>query len=482
MGLGRGALHQLNYDLGRKKMKAEKRTFLIISLVAALVLLPIVVYGQEETSGPPPTPLGDRINVNTPPVEQPLVPEGVFAVQLVEALKIGQTQDEAQAENMLSAVGIEPKNGWIAGYPVTPIVIGEIEKGVATAADAGKLGMGKDQALKEVGNLKARLGLSISTGGISQSATQAAPSGGTANNVIYKFVDKQGVVHYTDRYESIPQEYRGQVEMIRAVVRPQPSVGPASEETGTPADNYAATPAPEVINNYYDNNAPPVVTYYPPPLPYYYLYAWVPYPFWCSGSFFSGFFILHDFHRHVFFHRHPFIVTNHVVAKNRVFVVDPANRTLRGSTVNNRVTSPQVFRSPAVQSSARTIVALSQNRQASATVSTVPGVGNVTPSTSRSRPQGPMRTNQSMPNGQRVSQARNNFGSPRVAEGRTFSPPVASGRSFASAPARVFSPPSVSQGRVLSAPATGGRSSFGGFRGGGIGHSGSFGGFSRGFR
>jgi hypothetical protein len=100
----------------------------------------------------------------------------------------------------------------------------------------------------------------------------------------------------------------------------------------------------------------------------------------------------------------------------------------------------------------------------------------------RSRPQGPMRTNQSMRSGQRVSQARNNFGSPRVAEGRTFSPPVASGRSFASAPARVFSPPSVSQGRVLSAPATGGRSSFGGFRGGGIGHSGSFGGLSRGFR
>jgi hypothetical protein len=93
-----------------------------------------------------------------------------------------------------------------------------------------------------------------------------------------------------------------------------------------------------------------------------------------------------------------------------------------------------------------------------------------------------MRANQSMPNGQRVSQPRNNFGPPRVAEGRTFSPPVANGRSFSSAPARVFSPPSVSQGRVFSAPATGGRSSFGGFRGGGIGHSGSFGGVSRGVR
>ncbi len=107
-----------------------------MSLIAAWVLLPIAAYGQEETSGPPATPLPDSMSVRNPPVEQPLVPEGVFAVQLVEALKVGQTQDEAQAESMLSAVGIEPKNGWIAGYPVTPAVIGEIEKGVGQEAVA----------------------------------------------------------------------------------------------------------------------------------------------------------------------------------------------------------------------------------------------------------------------------------------------------------------------------------------------------------
>ena len=119
-------------------MKTEKRTSLIMSLVAALVLVPMVSSGKGEISGPPPAPLTDQMSANNPPVGQPLIPEGVFAVQLVEALRIGQTQDEAQAESMLSAVGIEPKNGWIAGYPVTPPIIGEIEKGVAGAADAGK--------------------------------------------------------------------------------------------------------------------------------------------------------------------------------------------------------------------------------------------------------------------------------------------------------------------------------------------------------
>jgi uncharacterized membrane protein YgcG len=456
-------------------MKAEKRTLLIMSLIAAWVLLPIAAYGQEETSGPPATPLPDSMSVRNPPVEQPLVPEGVLAVQLVEALKMGQTQDEAQAENLLSAVGIEPKNGWIAGYPVTPAVIGEIEKGVATAAAAGRLGMGKEPALKAVGNLKAQLGLSVTPGATLPSASQTAPSGGTPSTIIYKYIDKNGVVHFTDRYETIPQEYRDRIEMIRETVQPQPSVGPAQEEAGEQANNYPATPSPEVINNYYYNEGPPVVTYYAPPEPYYYLYSWVPYPFWCSGFFFPGFFMLHDFHRHVFFHNHPFVVTNHVAnaVGNRVFVVDPVGRGLRGSGVANRLASQQVFRSPAVQSNARTIVGVSQNRMTSAGGSTAPRVSNVAPSTSRSRPQGQIRPNQGPTNGQRVSQPRSTFEPPRVSEGRVFSRPGVTGRSFSPAPSRVFS-----------AHATGGRGSFGGFRGGGgfSGHGGSFGGGARGHR
>jgi hypothetical protein len=447
-------------------MKTQKRTFLIASLVAVLGLVPMGAYGNEEISGPPPTPLTGQMSANTTPVEQPLVPEGVFAVQLVEALKMGEAQEEAQAESMLSAIGIEPKNGWIAGYPVTPPIIGEIEKGVAGAADAGKLGMEKNQALKAVGDLKARLGLSVTSGVPPQTATLAALGGQPASTIIYKYTDEKRVVHYTDRYESIPKEYRDQIEMIRETVQPMPSGGAVNEDTQAGANNYTPNQEPEVINNYYYNYGPPVVTYYAPPAPYYYLYGWVPYPFWSSGFFFSGFFILHDFHRHVVFHNRPFVVTNHVVAANRAFVVDPVSRNLRGSFASGRIPSSQVFRSPAVQSSARQIVGLTQHRMASAGVSTVPRMRNVTAPTS-------IRPSQSMFHG-RAGVSRDNWGHPQVSGGSNLSRPAVSGRYIGSASPRVFNaPPSFSRGQSFSSPSYRGRSSFGGYHGGG----GSFGGF-----
>jgi len=457
--------------------KTATAALFILSFITVLVLAPMGAYGTEEANGPPPTIPTGQMAANNPPVEQALVPEGGFAVQLVEALKMGQTQDEAQAESMLSAIGIEPKNGWIAGYPVTPPMIGEIEKGVAGAADAGKLGMGKEQALKAVGELKAKLGLSVTLGPAAPPATQVSPSGQPASTIAYKYVDKNGVIHFTNQYESIPNEYRAQVELIRETVQPPPSEGVASDYTETQAkNNYIPNPSPESINNYYDDYGPPVVTYYAPPDPYYYLYSWVPYPFWCSGFFFPGFFILHDFHRHGFFHGHPFFVTNHVfnAATHRNFVVDPVSRSLRASTGSNRLSSQQAFRSPAVQSSARTIVGLSQNRIASSPVSTGPRMTRTTPSTSMARLQRPNGPNRGTLNGRISTPPRSNFGPPRVAQNRTFSPPSFSGRTFSSASPRVFSaPPSFSQGRSFSMPSFSGRSSFGGFHGGG----GSFGGF-----
>jgi predicted RNA-binding Zn-ribbon protein involved in translation (DUF1610 family) len=66
-----------------------------------------------------------QLTSNAPPVSQPLVPEGIFALKLVTALKLGTASSEAQAEDMLTSVGIAPKNGWIADYPMTPITIGD---------------------------------------------------------------------------------------------------------------------------------------------------------------------------------------------------------------------------------------------------------------------------------------------------------------------------------------------------------------------
>ena len=360
-------------------MKTEKKALGVVFLCWVLLLLSTSVYGQEEIKGPPSTPVTDPITSSTPPIGQPLVPEGVLAMELVEALKIGRTQDEAKAQSMLSAVGIEPKNGWIAGYPVTPPVINDIEKGVAAAADAGKLGMSKDQALKTVGDLKAKLGLNVSTGAVPQTAAPAVSGGTPANTVIYKYVDKKGVVYYTDRYETIPKEYRNQIEMIRETVQPQTQEGAAPEDNGGQESPYTASPSPEVINNYYYADGPPVVTYYSPPAPYYYLYSWVPYPFWYSSFYFPGYFILNGFHRHVYYHNRPYPVSNYVGAAfgGRGGVVHPVNRAVGGSGMSNQVGSALAFHSPGVQASARQIVGMSQSRTSSGGVSMGRSVGSI---------------------------------------------------------------------------------------------------------
>jgi len=94
-------------------------------------------YSQPEQNRPGPLPM-----------EQSLLREGAFAMKLAEALKIGPAESEAEAESRLAQIGIAPRNGWIADYPVTPQVIGELQNAVGAAADSGKLAMKKDEAIK----------------------------------------------------------------------------------------------------------------------------------------------------------------------------------------------------------------------------------------------------------------------------------------------------------------------------------------------
>ena len=102
--------------------------------------LPDVRYGyysQSEPNKPGP-----------PPVERSLIREGSFAMKLAEALKIGEVKSEAEAESMLASVGIAPKNGWIADYPLTPTIIGELQNALSASADSGKIALRKDEAIK----------------------------------------------------------------------------------------------------------------------------------------------------------------------------------------------------------------------------------------------------------------------------------------------------------------------------------------------
>ncbi len=259
----------------------------IIIFVSSIFLLwmPGVIHAQSSEQKAEP-----------PPIAQPLVRQGDFALKLVSALGLSTTDNEAEAESQLGAVGIAPRNGWIADYPVTPDIAGELQKSVSDAADAGKISMNRNEALKRLNDVHTEFGLSV-----------------TPHTV-------------TKTYEALPED----------------------------VEEY---PNQAAIDNYYYNEGPPVVTYYAPPPYYYYLYSWVPYPFWWSGFWFSGFFVLNDFHRTVFVHHRPAFVSNHFndFRVHRVFRIDPVarfhGRTFAGIGVHHR----RGFVSTGVPGSARTI-------------------------------------------------------------------------------------------------------------------------------
>jgi hypothetical protein len=115
------------------------KKLLSIGATVFLVLIPLMVNAQSEQNKPGP-----------PPIEQSFVREGSFAMKLVEALKMGQAKSEAEAESMLTSVGIAPRTGWIADYPLTPDIIGELRNAIGVALDSGKLAMNKDEAMMAV--------------------------------------------------------------------------------------------------------------------------------------------------------------------------------------------------------------------------------------------------------------------------------------------------------------------------------------------
>ena len=221
---------------------------------AILLLAPALLYGQVQQG-----------RSDLPPIAAPLVREGDLAVGLVSALGMGAVSDEGQAESMLGDIGITPRNGWIAGYPVTPDVLGELRKSVSDAADAGRLGMNRDEALKRLEAIAAGTGVSAGSN-----------SAGGAYG---------------------PSDYAGYV------------------------DDAA-------LNSYYATEGPPIYTYYAPPVPYYDLYGYVPYPFWYSGFWFPGFYVLRDFHRSFYAGGRVVFCSNHFhdYRSGRFARIDPVGR------------------------------------------------------------------------------------------------------------------------------------------------------------
>ncbi len=224
------------------------------SSMSFFVILAILLSLSGETSAQPPA-------IGGPPVR-----EGDFAVGLFNALELGSTNDEVYAETRLGGVGITPRNGWIADYPVTPDIVGELQYSIAGAADAGRISLDRDEALRRFAALNDEFSLSV-----------------------------------------------------------RPYAGRESSGVEPSGEGYAN---PEIINQYYADEGAPVYTYYTPPQDYYYLYVFVPYPFWCRGFWFPGFFILHDFHKHIVVRNRVAFLSNHFtdIKANRVYRVDPVAR------------------------------------------------------------------------------------------------------------------------------------------------------------
>ncbi len=237
------------------------KTFLVALSIVSLLLVPLAVYTQPVTTVT--VPSSAQNSSAPPPISQPLIREGDFAVKLVSVLKLGTANSGAEAENVLTSADVVPKNGWISDYPVTPVVIGQLQQSIEAAARAGKLPMNPRDATQAFQMLVANEGLPV-----------------------------------------------------------QVALGSPSGEAAT---NYGEYSNASLINNYYYDEGPPVITYYLPPPDYFYLYTWVSYPFWWAGFWFPGYYCLNDFDVVLFVHHRREICTDHFFnpVTRRFFRIDP---------------------------------------------------------------------------------------------------------------------------------------------------------------
>jgi hypothetical protein len=354
--------------------------------LAGMFLLVFPAFSQAQTATTPPPD-------SLPPISQQLVREGDFAVKLYAALGLGTAQDEAEAETGLGQAGIMPRNGWIADYPVTPDIVGELQQSVQDAAAQGGIALESSAALQALNAVAAEASLGVT---------------------------------------------------------PQRAVGAESPDQVAAVTSY---PDPTVINNYYQAEGPPIVTYYAPPPDYYYLYGWIPYPFWCAGFWFPGYFILNDFHRSFHGHNRVSFVSNHFndLRGHRVYRVDPVSRfngrTFAGIGVRNR----RGFISTGVARSQRTIFN-APRAQAAPGMRPLPGMRSGYRSTGGGSfapaDRGAGRTISGL---SRVSGGNRGFSAPvRSGGGRSFAAPARGGGA-----GRSFSAPAGGAGRGMGAPSGG---------------------------
>ena len=132
----------------------QMKRMLVIFLAASLVLAPFTASVNAKSS-----------TSKRPPVEQPLVSEGEFAVELATALNLTSSHDEAAAESSLASINIAPRNGWISDYPMTPDIIAEVRESTARSASSGSLNMSEADATRTVDSVSIAMNLPVKAGG-----------------------------------------------------------------------------------------------------------------------------------------------------------------------------------------------------------------------------------------------------------------------------------------------------------------------------
>lgn len=373
----------MSYSVFSKRFSAGA----ILLAVSIFLLASAAAHAQQAAPSYPPSAS----------ISAPLVREGDLAAALDSAFGLGNGRDEAAAENRLSEIAITPKNGWIADYPVTPDIASEIQQGVIEAADSGRLGFGRDEAMNRLQTVLVSAGL-------------------------------------------INRPYDGSAYAAAA---------PQSANPGYPY------PDPAALGDYYASQGPPVLTYYSPPPDYAYLYSYVDYPFWYSGFWMPGFFVLRDFHRPYGTYGRSF-VSNHFVrpGTNAVYRVNPTAR-LAGTAATYAAAPARGFATARGVAGAPSSAGASGSRGPAGTYRS-PGTAGSVPRSAFSQP--------------------SPYGTPRVAMSATRSA-APSAPAFSGGHSSFFSSSRPSSGSFRSSGgfgggSSGGRSSSGGSHGGGGGHGG----------
>ncbi|MGC9975611.1 MAG: hypothetical protein ABSC57_02665 [Syntrophales bacterium] len=204
-----------------------------------------------------------------------------------------------------------------------------------------------------------------------------------------------------------------------------------------------------------------------PPPDFYYFYAWIPYPFWCSGFWFPGFFVLNDFHRIIVLNGRVAFVSNHFsdVRKHRVFRIDPGarfnGRTFAGIGVKNKKgfistgvprSETRIFHGSREQMPPGTRIANPPSRRSNVIGAPTGGTRHASPDAGGAAGSSPVGGQRMMSPAPREEKASG----PRVYEGERLLAPAPEGEAPGPSPSeeRVFNPP-AHEGETMHPPAGG---------------------------